>query len=216
LINSGFYLFEPNKDDIMKIAIHSVGYQHPRPSRLSTNTHPTFAAGERPKAQANGSASSTGDADARSVEPSDNATTTDLDHVAEPYIPETKVVDMLDELESVYPEIATYAKEALREGKNDIVHSRVCHYCDSADENWIIDWVEGVEGLLTATGDSGHGYKFLPIIGRLIAARMGVRDVLPLTAHQERVFSFAHHYNLVNKPRSGADSNRFKPIAAHA
>lgn len=75
------------------------------------------------------------------------------------------------------------------------------------------DWVEGVDGLLAATGDSGHGYKFLPVIGRLIAARMGVKDVPPLTDHQDRVFSFAHHYDLANKPRTGADSNRFKPTA---
>lgn len=116
----------------MKIAIHSVGYQHPRPSRLSTSSRPTFAAGERPKLNDTSSDLSNGHTATSS------ATQPDLDHVAELYIPDTKVRDMLEELGTVYPEIATYAQGALRQGKSDIVHSRVCHYCDSGDENWII------------------------------------------------------------------------------
>ncbi|KAF4125615.1 sarcosine oxidase / L-pipecolate oxidase [Geosmithia morbida] len=43
--------------------------------------------------------------------------------------------------------------------------TRLCWYSDTRDADWIVDWHPGYDGLFVATGDSGHGFKFLPVIG---------------------------------------------------
>ncbi|KAG5928766.1 hypothetical protein E4U42_008093 [Claviceps africana] len=43
--------------------------------------------------------------------------------------------------------------------------TRLCWYADTKDGNWLVDWHPGWKGLFIATGDSGHGYKFLPVLG---------------------------------------------------
>ncbi|KDN39938.1 FAD dependent oxidoreductase [Tilletiaria anomala UBC 951] len=219
--NTGFYVFEPNHEGIMKAAIHSIGYQHPRPANNTvSNTsapilQPAFTAGEQPSQshpdlRMNGNAA-----------PS-NLAAAGLDAVAEEYIPATKLTEMLDELAEVYPEVAAYARDAIVTQSKDkststkIVKTRVCHYSDTADENWLIDHVPGTDGLIVASGDSGHGFKFLPMIGRLIAARMGVSSpaIPPLSEHQAKVFSFEHHFSLTSLTDvAKTDSNRFKPAS---
>ncbi len=49
---------------------------------------------------------------------------------------------------------------------------RLCLYCDSWDGDFWIDWDPDREGLLVATGGSGHGFKFAPLIGSVIADRV--------------------------------------------
>ncbi|KEF51993.1 uncharacterized protein A1O9_11983 [Exophiala aquamarina CBS 119918] len=45
--------------------------------------------------------------------------------------------------------------------------SRLCWYTDSVDNNFVIDYVPGYsESLFICTGGSGHGFKFLPILGK--------------------------------------------------
>ncbi|KFX99697.1 hypothetical protein V490_01708 [Pseudogymnoascus sp. VKM F-3557] len=45
--------------------------------------------------------------------------------------------------------------------------SRLCWYTDSIDNNYVIDYVPGYsDSLFICTGGSGHGFKFLPILGR--------------------------------------------------
>lgn len=51
----------------------------------------------------------------------------------------------------------------------EIVHTRVCLYADTWDEHlWIAPDPER-PGLIVATGDSGHSFKFAPVLGELIA-----------------------------------------------
>ncbi len=50
-----------------------------------------------------------------------------------------------------------------------IVHRRLCLYCDTFDGDFWIDHDPERPGLVVAAGDSGHGFKFAPIIGGLIA-----------------------------------------------
>ena len=65
-------------------------------------------------------------------------------------------------------------REFLREqlpglGDAPIRESRLCLYCDSFDGDFLIDHDPGRPGLVVAAGDSGHGFKFAPILGPLIA-----------------------------------------------
>ena len=50
-----------------------------------------------------------------------------------------------------------------------LVGSRVCLYCDSFDGNFLIDGDPDHPGLIVAAGGSGHGFKFAPVLGGLIA-----------------------------------------------
>ncbi len=50
-----------------------------------------------------------------------------------------------------------------------IVNSRLCLYCDTWDGNFWIGHHPNKEGLVVAAGGSGHGFKFAPVMGGLIA-----------------------------------------------
>jgi sarcosine oxidase/L-pipecolate oxidase len=42
-------------------------------------------------------------------------------------------------------------------------------YCDSFDGDFLIDRDPLREGLVVASGGSGHGFKFTPVIGAIVA-----------------------------------------------
>ena len=50
-----------------------------------------------------------------------------------------------------------------------VSETRVCVYNNTPDEDFIIDWHREVENVLIATGFSGHGFKFGPVVGRISA-----------------------------------------------
>jgi glycine/D-amino acid oxidase-like deaminating enzyme len=50
-----------------------------------------------------------------------------------------------------------------------IVYTRICLYCDTHDGDFWIAADPERPGLVVAAGDSGHGFKFAPILGELIA-----------------------------------------------
>lgn len=50
-----------------------------------------------------------------------------------------------------------------------IVYTRRCLYCDTLDEHFWIDRHPEQRGLTVAAGGSGHGFKFGPVLGPLIA-----------------------------------------------
>jgi len=45
----------------------------------------------------------------------------------------------------------------------------VCVYCDTRDGHFWIAPSPACEGLVVATGGSGHGFKFAPLLGEWIA-----------------------------------------------
>jgi sarcosine oxidase / L-pipecolate oxidase len=50
-----------------------------------------------------------------------------------------------------------------------IVYTRVCMYCDTHDGNFWIARDPERQGLVIAAGDCGHGFKFGPVLGGIIA-----------------------------------------------
>jgi len=50
-----------------------------------------------------------------------------------------------------------------------IVYSRTCMYCDTHDGHFWIARDPEREGLVIAAGDCGHGFKFAPVLGEIIA-----------------------------------------------
>lgn len=62
-------------------------------------------------------------------------------------------------LEKTFPPLA----------KASIVYSRICLYCDTYDGHFWIAPDPERPGLILATGDSGHGFKFAPVLGEITA-----------------------------------------------
>ena len=69
--------------------------------------------------------------------------------------------------------------EALREFLRQVIPwlderpfsgTRICWYADTPTGDFLVDYHGEYDGLFLATGDSGHGYKFLPVIGEKILA----------------------------------------------
>ena len=50
-----------------------------------------------------------------------------------------------------------------------IAYTRICLYCDSRDGHFWIARDPGRPGLVVAAGDSGHAFKFAPVLGSIIA-----------------------------------------------
>ena len=50
-----------------------------------------------------------------------------------------------------------------------IVFTRVCLYADTTNGHFLIARDPAREGLVVATGDSGHGFKFAPVLGDIVA-----------------------------------------------
>jgi sarcosine oxidase / L-pipecolate oxidase len=50
-----------------------------------------------------------------------------------------------------------------------IVYTRICLYCDTNDGDFWIALDPDRRGLIIAAGDSGHGFKFAPVLGEIIA-----------------------------------------------
>lgn len=56
--------------------------------------------------------------------------------------------------------------------------ARLCWYTDSVDNSFLIDHVPGCTGLMVASGGSGHGFKFLPVLGEHVVDAMEGKDTL--------------------------------------
>jgi glycine/D-amino acid oxidase-like deaminating enzyme len=72
-----------------------------------------------------------------------------------------------EEEETGLREFLSWAFPALAEAP--IVQRRLCFYCDTHDGNFWIAEDPDRAGLIIAAGDSGHGFKFAPVLGEIIA-----------------------------------------------
>ncbi|GJE91407.1 FAD-binding oxidoreductase [Phanerochaete sordida] len=124
---SGFYMFPPTKDNIVKMGINNYGYLHQPSSAVPSTPRTALTDGE--------------------------------DGLR---IPKEMVEYFRNNLKKIYPEL----------GKKPFSGTRLCWYNDSPDEDWVIGYHPAAQGLLFATTGSGHAFKFLPNIGRLVADAM--------------------------------------------
>ncbi len=84
----------------------------------------------------------------------------------------------------------------------EIVYTRVCLYCDTWDGHFWIAPDPHREGLVLATGDSGHGFKFAPVLGEWIADAVESRPnpILPKFRWRPEVH-----------PPRGEEASRYQP-----
>ncbi|KAM0751776.1 FAD dependent oxidoreductase [Meredithblackwellia eburnea MCA 4105] len=123
-LDTGFYCFPPNKDGVLKLAIHDRGWIDPAP------------------------------------------------HLSLPSIPRTSLT-----LGYEKQEIPPTARRALKEciarlypglANKPFAMTRLCWYTDRPSGDFLFDFHPAYKSLFVASGGSGHGFKFLPIIGNLI------------------------------------------------
>ena len=60
-----------------------------------------------------------------------------------------------------------------------MVGSRLCLYADTCDGDFLIDRDPARPNLIVAGGGSGHGFKFAPLLGELIADVVEGTEALP-------------------------------------
>lgn len=88
-----------------------------------------------------------------------------------------------------------------------VIASRVCVYGDSLDGHFWIARDPDREGLVIAAGGSGHGFKFAPVLGDLVAnAALGVADA--------RLAKFRWRPEV--RPPHGEEAARYRGDEAHA
>jgi sarcosine oxidase len=83
---------------------------------------------------------------------------TDPDHV-DRTVQDEEIEELRDGLSKVMPEM----REA------PLAHASVCLYTNSPDGDFIIDLLENDPPLAVACGFSGHGFKFAPVVGEVLA-----------------------------------------------
>jgi sarcosine oxidase/L-pipecolate oxidase len=74
-------------------------------------------------------------------------------------IPKAVLTRFRSFLKNLYPELA----------EKPFIGTRLCWYNDTPDADYLIGRYPNDDGLILATGDSGHAYKMLPVLGTLVA-----------------------------------------------
>ena len=66
-----------------------------------------------------------------------------------------------------------FLRAKLRNGDKWVLkRTKVCWYCDREGGDFLLGPVKGVPGLFVASGGSGHGFKFGPVLGDILAEAM--------------------------------------------
>jgi monomeric sarcosine oxidase len=84
--------------------------------------------------------------------------------VIDPDVVQTPGAEFVEEILSL---LRTYIPGA---ALGDIRKSRMCMYAMTPDEDFILDRFPGYDNVVLGAGFSGHGFKFGPLIGDLLAA----------------------------------------------
>jgi len=66
-------------------------------------------------------------------------------------------------------EIRNVLSEYLPDANGDLLSTAVCKYTNTPDEHFILDYHPEFPQVVVASPCSGHGFKFSPVIGEIIA-----------------------------------------------
>ena len=93
--------------------------------------------------------------------------------------------------------------------------ARLCWYTDSFDNHLVIDFVPDMDGLMVATGGSGHGFKFLPNPGSHLVNRLEGKqsDYLHLWKWRS-LGSDQQPYNIIMEGKGSKRSLRHQTLTA--
>lgn len=83
--------------------------------------------------------------------------------------------------------VADFLREFMPSVGLDRIEHRVCMYGATTSRDFLVDRHPSIEGLVVASGLSGHGFKFAPAIGRLVA------DLVLSDAKPQPEFAWARH-----------------------
>lgn len=78
------------------------------------------------------------------------------------------------------------AEERIAGATLSVVHSEVCLYTNTPNEDFIVDTAPGMENVLLVSGCSGHGFKFTILLGKA-AADWATSGVLELGGDRFRI-----------------------------
>ncbi len=88
--------------------------------------------------------------------------------------PKTDVDEIPEEAMRV---IKTFCKENLPDLLDlELERGRLCWYSDSVDNSFLIDYPPDIKNLIVANGGSGHGFKFLPVLGEHVVDVLERKD----------------------------------------
>jgi sarcosine oxidase len=70
-------------------------------------------------------------------------------------------------------EMRQVLKQFLPDANGELLSTAVCKYTNTPDEHFVLDYHPEFHQVIVASPCSGHGFKFSPVIGELIAGMVG-------------------------------------------
>ncbi len=66
--------------------------------------------------------------------------------------------------------LTEFLNQFIPDGYDNTLVMKTCLYTNSPDQNFIIDYLSGFDkDVVFATGFSGHGFKFVSVVGEILA-----------------------------------------------
>ncbi|KAH7033459.1 FAD dependent oxidoreductase [Microdochium trichocladiopsis] len=158
-LSTGVFCFPPTPGpggNVLKVARHGYGFATSVRPGHSQEDHLQIQRQHEPeqdpqKQQGGGGAGGT--------ERTISSPARDADNSASGYLPDDADAALREGFRQFFPQFADrpWSKR------------RMCWYTDTAKGDFVVDNHPSVEGVFFATGGSGHGFKFLPVLGRYLA-----------------------------------------------
>ncbi|KAL8793653.1 MAG: hypothetical protein Q9195_003805 [Heterodermia aff. obscurata] len=160
--SSGVFVVGPDREGYLKVTRGSKGYRNPVRITVPRDGQPDFAGLDtKTEAFCNGSDGISGTKEIETSVPWDGSS-----DEWQRSVPPDGEADCRAFLRCLFPSSSPLGEIASRAFER----TRTCWYCDTRTADFVIsyhpDYAEG--SLFIATGGSGHGFKFLPVIGEKI------------------------------------------------
>jgi glycine/D-amino acid oxidase-like deaminating enzyme len=68
-----------------------------------------------------------------------------------------------------------------------------CYYTITKSEDWLVDWTDEHQNVLIVSPCSGHGFKFSPIIGQIVADLLDKNQSIPLFEQYRNLMQLSFH-----------------------